>query len=516
MRLFEVIQLNEYNKQATLNNWGERIAQAAKFNFEHMEDDWLKSLGPIYDDKEFNVKVVGKILDALEKMDPTKNKQYVMTLVRWYIGNIKKDKQNQAEFREMQKREPEKFAKYKDYKDVPGNVAGGELNDEYPELWIQPQSMDTFKIEDAEQIKTALERYHSMKPQLPQNERDIGRFKDFYRFEDFVDSKLDPGATEETDSEVLKRKDVDVLYNGPMGTVTIPRSKEASCKLGKGTRWCTAGKYGNLYDDYAKRGDLIIYNEKPGNAKYQFHIDVERMGSRGMQATDARDRQLSPKQIKYFTEQHPVMSKYLQRAEKQAFATMMNKSFTQDKDLPHMQNYKLKSLFALNSKYGGGPRKYLDSYIISDMKRVEQENTSSKPEFIEQAIAYAQQRGKPWPAFEEMSIAHLNRFFMSVMADKSRNSYLSGQGTKGDALMNLVRDNVIGPEGKTIKRYLEQLLKYKKSVNPGWKGIDNFVKAYQNAMSKDRDVLPTEQERQRREKEIERVRKPFSDNHPQT
>ena len=61
---------------------------------------------------------------------------------------------------------------------------------------------------------------------------------------------------------------------------------------------------------------------------------------------------------------------------------------------------------------------------------------------------------------------------------------------------------MIGPEGKTIKRYLEQLLKYKKSVNPGWKGIDNFVKAYQNAMSKERDVVLSPQEKAKRDQDI--------------
>ena len=162
----------------------------------------------------------------------------------------------------------------------------------------------------------------------------------------------------------------------------------------------------------------------------------------------------------------------------------------------------VKNLFVLNRQHGGGIKKYLDGFIIHHMKRVEKDKTSNTPEFIENSIAYAQQRGKPWPAFEEMSIAHLNRFFMSVMADKSRNSYLSGTGTKGDALMNLVRDNVIGPMGKTIKRYLEKLLIYKNKVNPNWKGIDRFITAYQNAMSTDRDVTLSPQEKERRERQI--------------
>ena len=96
MRLYEVIQLNEYNKQATLNNWGERIAQAAEFNRRYLSDNWfthlltpdMRNFDP--DGPEADKFIAGKVLAQLEKIDPTKNKQYVMTLVRWYIGNIKK------------------------------------------------------------------------------------------------------------------------------------------------------------------------------------------------------------------------------------------------------------------------------------------------------------------------------------------------------------------------------------------------------------------------------------------
>ena len=508
MRLFEVIQLQEYNKQATLNKWGERIAQAAKFNKEHMDDQWLNSLGPVYDEKDYSVKIVGKIIDEFEKMDPTKNKQYVMTLVRWYVGNIKKHNQLQAQYDDW--REDENMYAFgdenhpdsrypEDYYDMV-MIADefDDFHDDFGNYVMNPQNLDTFKLEDSEQIKTALQRFDSMKPQLQPNERDIGRFKTFYRFEDFVDSKMDPDAKAEIEDELLKRSDVETLYNGPMGTVTIPRSKEASCELGKGTKWCTAGSTMNMYSSYAERGDLIIYNEKPGNAKYQFHMDINRLGSgRGIEATDARDRQLSFKQMKYFQEEHPVMSKIITAQ----IVKMLNSQYMPEKG----DNWNsVKNLFVLNRQHGGGIKKYLDGFIIHHMKRVEKDRTSNTPEFIEQSVAYAQDRGKPWPAFEEMSITHLNRFFMSVMADKAKYSKFSGLGApgKGDSLMNLVRDNVIGPMGKTIKRYLEKLLIYKDKVNPNWKGIDNFVTAYQNAMSKERDVVLSPQEKERRNQEL--------------
>ena len=98
------------------------------------------------------------------------------------------------------------------------------------------------RLEDADVIRTALENFERIKPQLQPNERDIGRYKSFYRFEDFVDSKMDPERKQNMKKELLDRSDVKVLYNGPMGTVAVPYSKDASCELGKGTKWCTAGR----------------------------------------------------------------------------------------------------------------------------------------------------------------------------------------------------------------------------------------------------------------------------------
>ena len=84
MRLYEVAQLlQEYNKGATLNKWGERIAQAAKFNHYHMEDQWLirgysSRTKDIDDDK-----IASDVLTAFEKMDPPRTNSMFK---HWYVG----------------------------------------------------------------------------------------------------------------------------------------------------------------------------------------------------------------------------------------------------------------------------------------------------------------------------------------------------------------------------------------------------------------------------------------------
>ena len=464
MRLFEITLL-EYDRDITITKFGKRIFQAAKFNEQYLNDNWFYGDGDPVDTEE---SMIREVLKELEFMDPTDNKQYVMTLVRWYIGNIKKDKQNQAEFREMQKREPEKFAKYKDYKDVPGNVAGGELNDEYPELWIQPQSMNTFKLEDAVQVRQALVAFHRMKPQLPQNERDIGRFKDFYRFEDFVDSRQGLDANFEIDNDTLKRNDVVVLHNGVEGTVAVPKTHQASCELGSGTRWCTASS-GNdeFYNSYSKNADLIIYNEKPGNAKYQFQYYYdEGFGIMRFETADARDRPLNQEKQDYFLNQHPILSKILQKVGQKSFLNAMNKPYSSD------TRTDIGSLLKLNDKLGGGTAKpYIDDYFITRMEQksqVDQEVGLGLGRGINDAVTYAQIRGKPWPKFEELAMQHLELLYSKMI------EHWQKQAVRG-----------IGPSKIVafLKIYLNALQIYRDKVNPSWKAFQLFVDKYKKSVT---------------------------------
>lgn len=52
----------------------------------------------------------------------------------------------------------------------------------------------------------------------------------------------------------------EVVFKSPMVTAYIPRSEGASCKLGAGTKWCTAAtKSQNMFNDYTKNKDVVLY-----------------------------------------------------------------------------------------------------------------------------------------------------------------------------------------------------------------------------------------------------------------
>ena len=476
MRLFEITLL-EYDTDITLKNWGKRIAKAAQISELHLEDEWF------YQEVEYpndGIDVIDEaslaraVLSTLERMDPTPNKQYVMTLVRWYVGIIKRDQQLQARWEDVTADDRAEaydlpYPPPEDYKDLNSSGYIDSLSDEdYDSFQLDPINLNTFKLEDGEQVRDALQRFHEIKQRLPQNQRDINRYKTFYRFEEFVDEVTDTKSKqgEEFSSELLNRKDVEVLYDDVYGTVTIPRSEDASCELGRGTRWCTAGRFTNLYKEYSRKSDLIIYNEKPGNAKYQFqyYFDLDIVDMR-FEAADARDKPLDQAEKNKFLNKHPVMSPILQRVGQKSFLDAMNKPY--NGMMPDTER-----LLKLNNQLGGGTAKpYIDDFFITRMEQksqVDQEVGLGLGRGINDAVTYAQIRGKPWPKFEELAIKHMELLYSKII------EHWQKQAVRG-----------IGPskESAFLKIYINALKIYRDKVNPSWKAFQLFVDKYKKSVA---------------------------------
>lgn len=237
MRIRELIL--EYNAEITLKKQGDKLGTvASRFN---MTPELL--------------------LKDLEEIDPTKNKQYVM----WLIREIFKEK---------------------------------------------------FKPKDSPRIRQTLIDFEKLKPRLAK--KDVNSY-DLHELEKTIDDILEPELGR--DDTVLGHSfpvvdDSRVLYNGPLGQLAIPETKEASCELGKGTRWCTAASNRNYFDSYDAEGNLYVWRDRNGE-KYQFHFEL-------MHMTDATDQELSLKEIKYFRLEHPVLKKLFQSKEKDILKTPDN------------------------------------------------------------------------------------------------------------------------------------------------------------------------------------------------
>lgn len=138
-----------------------------------------------------------------------------------------------------------------------------------------------YKLEDISRIKNDIKLFNRIKPQLPSEKRDLNRFKSLI---DLYDA-IRPYEQQEPVSKKKQAKgerqhlfaggDAKRIYQDQYITVDIPKTEEASCILGKGTKWCTAAtQSNNEFKNYNEEGPLYIISTKDGH-KYQFHFETD-------------------------------------------------------------------------------------------------------------------------------------------------------------------------------------------------------------------------------------------------
>jgi hypothetical protein len=204
--------LNEYTRQQTTQNWGQKLVTAAKRDPTIPVE--LRRQGE-------DAELIDMVLSQLESADPTKNKEYTQGLAKLY--------------------------------------ANGGL-----------------KMEDATStLADYLTKFHKLKAKrmIPAGQNDFLRYRTAQEFMSAVDQLPDPD--EQTKTEV-DRGHADEYYNDDQIRIIEPQNETAACYYGQGTRWCTAGKNNNLFDTYAQDGSIYIIIPKqpsyPGE-KYQFHFE---------------------------------------------------------------------------------------------------------------------------------------------------------------------------------------------------------------------------------------------------
>ena len=465
MRLHEVYLL-EYKREVTLSKWADKILAAAKINHELINDTWLDTRVEDYGEyfsrtdyltdwsEDAQKDFLNDFLEKLEFIDPTANKQYMIALLRWYVGNVDKNTQLQSEWQGYLNDVDFDNDYPQDWFDLEDSDAVEDFDGDFDNFRVDAENLNTFKLEDGQQIYDTLATFERIKPQIPPQQRDIGFYSSYYQFEDYVDEVAGGGEQTEISDEVLKRNDVKVLYNGPLGTVSIPNTHEASCKLGSGTKWCTAEKNNDdWFHSYSKKNDLIIYNEKPGNAKYQFHVGIY-----STEARDARDRSIPYAQLYKFENEHPVLSKILKDSRLKAIGKLANMSFAKAPDgsmgiTSGADDKVFNSMLDWNEKRGGGIMKFVDGFYTSKQSTFGLANAKQLPiqKDAKRLVRYALQRKKPWPQMEQLIIALLQKTLPKV--DYSNNTHL-----------------------KRLENFTKIMDSYADVLNPQWKEY-NDIKA---------------------------------------
>ena len=118
-------------------------------------------------------------------------------------------------------------------------------------------------------LEQVFKDYHHLHTKNQVKTRDVNKFKTFSDMSAEVES-VNQMYAKKTDTKV-KSKDAEVVFENDKWLVIIPRTFEASCKYGSGTKWCTTMAGGEHYRRYVNDGVTLYYiisKENPDDDKY--------------------------------------------------------------------------------------------------------------------------------------------------------------------------------------------------------------------------------------------------------
>ena len=224
-------ELLEYKRDITANNLGEKFLSRLE-NDNSVDSDYDLDLSDESELQEF----ISRKLEQVEKADPTPNKQYTEWLVRRYID---------------------------------GSIS---------------------RFEDA--LSTwadFLHEYHTLKihRQLPQQIADINRFKgrgSALRLMLRINTLYDEFQTARNEKEVMPKGDAKEILNNSEVRIIIPNDEASACYYGQGTKWCTAAKNNNMYDNY-DWPLFILVPKNPTHEGEKYQVQVS--GGDWMDETDS-------------------------------------------------------------------------------------------------------------------------------------------------------------------------------------------------------------------------------------
>ncbi len=342
------------------------------------------------------------ILEFLEYADPTKNKQYMMWVIKEYLAK-------------------------------------------------------NFMFEDIEGLKGELELYHTMKPRLPVEHRDIGRYN-LFSFREMMSEYEGSGGDFELASEVSK-EDVDILVNSPQGVLARAKTEKGACEMGKGTKWCTAstdgGNYADSYIDGSTAleqpyGDgLFIYWEYPGKKKYQLHFgnsDYDGDPNWGdeplpsITVMDAQDQTVFDNEPDWLINRqtNPVLGGLIKAMQDYYIKELKMVDMFDDNDREEDDFYSDDPYYTFFSSwrmlFGKGKHSAIEAQILEELPHVTKMDVEKRKAgnyyrglehaFLDVnrfkfALEYISNlRGQPWPQIEKMIILELNKISYILSSDE--------------------------------------------------------------------------------------------------
>ena len=161
---------------------------------------------------------------------------------------------------------------YNDPKEVVQTLANASKK--YLQIVVNWYVKRDFQLEDVHRIKDEIEAFERIKRNLPADKKNLAQYKSSSELYQTIQQYNNEDAISNKEKVRELKKDAKKYYEDDQILVVVPKTQDAACYYGKGTRWCTAatGAY-NYFNQYNKEGPLFIIMIKGSNEKYQFHFE---------------------------------------------------------------------------------------------------------------------------------------------------------------------------------------------------------------------------------------------------
>lgn len=159
-----------------------------------------------------------------------------------------------------------------------------------------------FRPEDLSRVRDDVALFFKNRKSLPVDQRVLAKYT-YRQLKDIIEQfeQIEDWRYTYRDDEV------DVIYRGIEGLLISPLTESASCQLGAGTKWCTAARKNNMFEQYNQVAPLYIWidNSLPkGKNKFQFWFSDE------VQIMDIKDNPVENEMLRYLLE-HPIVGPWM-------------------------------------------------------------------------------------------------------------------------------------------------------------------------------------------------------------
>ena len=224
----------EYDQTKTIQAYGQKLIQSLLSDKGNLPSELSQSRFAIQSGEttdQLNQKAIGGILQSLESADPTGKKAYTLWLVKCYA--------------EQKIKLEDILSKGKD--------------------WLS--------------IYIQLKQKNALPPEYSNiNKLSFGQLGDVSTNSELL-AKL--GAKKEVE---VDRGQFETILNNSEVRIIHPLDETAAKYYGRGTRWCTAGDSGNMFNHYNRTGPMFILlpkSPKYDGEKYQIHFSTDQFMDEG-------------------------------------------------------------------------------------------------------------------------------------------------------------------------------------------------------------------------------------------